>query len=400
LAESSGLPVHNLPGSRAVFAFQEELDLWITGEDPVLPKTDGRISSSGQHIILPVESRSKKIDPGVPDGTDEATPQGRPGVRSVAIVTTTLLAVLVLLAVGPRFRSASDWRNQGTPLTGEWTFADAGVEGTSQSIGRFETTHIFGPGASATVNLQSEGTRWSGGLEIFEDDLHWTFVSLSPRQREVMVYRFPAGTVNSLFAGYDVSPNEAIQLTVAVSKNMLNISCGSCLEVEIPLSRGDVSAGRLLLRVGSAGDEIHEPSGGRCRFSDLEVHGSPTVLPVNRVEEVPTAERPSAIYTLMVDNVDDQIDILLDGRRLASAGYRETIGPLMLNPFLNLGRHTLTARLFNRKWTAAFGIVLEENETKVWEERCGDVHQVKSGCGEIGNRLGMVKELSFSFEAH
>ncbi len=405
LAESSGLPVHKLPGSRAVFAYQEEIDAWIAGDETPRPAdVEARITNSGGHVILPVELAG--TTPAVPEtdqdsmaGDVAAAPRGRLTARRVTIAATVLLGALVLLAAGLHFNSTSGWRNRGTPLTSSWTFAGGGVDGASQSIGRYDTGYFFGPGASATVNLRSAGTRWSGGLEIFEDDLHWTFVSLSPRQHEVDVHRFPAGTVNALFAGSDLSPGATIRLTVTVIGNMLKIACGSCREASVTLHRGDVSSGRLLLRVGSAGDEIHEPSGGQCRFTDLEVRGSPAAMPLNLAQEVPPAKRPTAVYTLTVDNVDDQIDVLIDGRRLASAGYREKIGPLDINPYLTRGEHTITALLFNRKWTAAYGIRLAENGVELWNESCGDVKKIHSGCEETMRRLGMVKRLSFSFTA-
>lgn len=102
---------------------------------------------------------------------------------------------------------------------------------------------------------------------------------------------------------------------------------------------------------------------------------------------------------LAADNIDDQIDVLIDGRRLASAGYREEIGPLDIGPFLTRGRHTITALLFNRKWTATYRIRLMNNGMELWNEQCGDVSKINSGCPQIGDRLGMVKRLSFTFEA-
>ncbi len=408
LTESSGLPVHHLPGSRAVFAFEEELDAWFSGVEPPEPAdmdaVGAQITSSGRHVILPVEltGTAPAITEAGRDtmaGDDSAVPRARSARQRVAMTAAIVLGALVLLAVGLRFHAASGWRNRGTPLNGAWTFAGGGIDGSSPSIGRYDTGYLFGPGTSATIRLRSAGTRWSGGLEVFEDDLHWTYISVSPRQHEVDVQRFPAGTVNALFAGSDLSPGATIRLTVSVTGSTLKIAYGSCREATVALHAADVTRGRLLLRVGSAGDETHEPSGGTCRFTGLEVHGNPAAIPSPLAEEVPVADRPAATYTLRVDNIDDQIDVLLDGRRLASAGYRESIGPLSLNPFLRRGRHTLTARLFNRKWTAAYGILLEENGAQLWNERCGDVRQVHSGCEETANRLGMIKEFSYTFEA-
>ena len=134
----------------------------------------------------------------------------------------------------------------------------------------------------------------------------------------------------------------------------------------------------------------------------VRYRGIPVTLPqAEKIEKLESRRKVTAIW---IDekgtiNIDDQIDVLIDGRRLASAGYREEIGPLDISPFLTRGEHTVTALLFNRKWTAAYGIRLTGDDAEMWHEQCGDVRKIHSGCQEIGNRLGMVKKLSFSFVA-
>ncbi|NOZ78546.1 MAG: hypothetical protein GXP48_05090, partial [Acidobacteria bacterium] len=55
LAEMSGLPVHKIPGSRAVFAFADELDAWLMGRPvhdfPTSNDATVRLTSSGRHIV-------------------------------------------------------------------------------------------------------------------------------------------------------------------------------------------------------------------------------------------------------------------------------------------------------------------------------------------------------------
>ncbi|NOZ77804.1 MAG: hypothetical protein GXP48_01235 [Acidobacteria bacterium] len=309
-------------------------------------------------------------------------------------------AVLILALVwGIRLHDKTAWRALGAPLAGAWTFANDGVAGKAQSVGRFNTGSMIGPGSSVAVTLTSGGTRWAGGMEIFEDDLHWTFVAISPRQHEIDVERFPAGTVNTFFAGSTVSAGKPVRLAVILTDKALRIFCGG-IPAGTVLHRWDIERGRLVLRVGSPGDELHPPTGGDALFTALHVAGALTSLPPTTVTEVPRRLRPSATYTLIADNIDDQLDILLDGRRLATAGYREKIGPLEINRFLTRGQHTLTMRLFNRKWSAAYGIRLEENGVDIWNKRCGNVRSDHAACDALETRLGMVKQLDFTFRAH
>ena len=57
-------------------------------------------------------------------------------------------------------------------------------------------------------------------------------------------------------------------------------------------------------------------------------------------------------------------------------------------------------RLFNRKWSAAYGIRLEENGVDIWNERCGNVRANHADCNALKTRLGMVKQLHVTFRAH
>jgi len=406
LVAMSGMPVHRVPGTRAVFAFVEELDRWLLGETDETSETDHpgdvKISRSGHHVTLPVElvairpgEEHREAGPSEPAPAEEP-PQNR---RKLLPILALVLLTLVLLALGIHHRHVTGWRNVGTPLTGSWTFKGSGVVGRSESVARYDTGHLAAPGTTTAITLSSCGTRWSGGLEIFQDDLHWTFVALSPREHEIVVQRFPAGTVKTFFTGQAVEPARPVELRVAVGDSILQVGCTGRNLYKLAMDPWDVSRGRLILRVGSPGDELHEPSGGTCSFRDLKVTNAPDVVPPSTVHDVPPVQRPAASYVLAADNIDDQLDVLIDGRRLASAGYREEIGPLDIGPFLTRGQHTITALLFNRKWTAAYGIRLMKNGAELWNERCGDVRKIHSGCQEIGDRLGMVKRLSFTFEA-
>ncbi|NOZ94921.1 MAG: hypothetical protein GXP47_09315 [Acidobacteria bacterium] len=403
LYKTSGLPVHRLPGVQSVFAFTEELDRWLAGLPEISGDSPGiQISRSGKHVTLPVEladldmlEEQRTVAPETELRSDEA----QPGRRRLFLAVALLLSTLTLLALGVHHRHNTGWRNAGTPLTGEWTFKGSGVVGRGQSVARFDTGRFVAPGTTTTVTLSSFGTRWSGGFEIFDDDLHWTFVALSPREHEIVVQRFPAGTVDTFFMGESIEPARPVELHLTIGASSLKMGCGRRKLQELQLNPWDVIRGRLVLRVGSPGDETHDPSGGTCWFRDLRVMGAPPNIPPPTARDVAAARRPSTSYILTVDNIDDQIDVLIDGRRLASAGYREEIGPLNIDPYLTRGQHTITALVFNRKWTASYGIRLTEDGTEIWHESCGSVTKAPYGCPQIGDRLGMVKRLSFTFTA-
>ncbi len=425
LAQSSGLPIHRIPSSRAVFAFPDELDAWLAGRpipDTATSDADGetaRLTRSGRHVMIPVATlEAVTHEHGTPSPVPStqpppSPPEGQTDHARNRLITkryftlknlgvTGALAFVVVLALvwGIHFRHQTAWRAPGVPLSGVWTAANGGMFGKAQSVGRFSTGCLAGPGTSATVTLRSGGTRWSGGVEIFDDDLHWTFAAISPRQHEIDVQRFPAGTVTTFFAGPSVAAGKKARLTLTLTKHALEIHCNGQKLGDVHLDPWDTSSGRLVLRVGFPGDELDEATGGSCLFTSFHVSNPRKALPPTTVSEVPRAQRPTATYTLTADNIDDQIDVLLDGRRLATAGYREKIGPLEINPFLTRGKHTLTMRLFNRKWSAAYGIRLQENGTDIWNQRCGNVRSNHAACEALKTRLGMVKQLKFTFVAH
>jgi len=403
LCESRGLPVHRLPGTHSVFAYPEELDRWLMGMSGEHEPSPGvRLSRSGRHVMLPVDVLNPGAD-GEPEVTERSTGQATSGPRRRAL-PLSVIAVLVVLVAGLLVLTAlrgheTPWYEKGAALTGVWNFSGSALSTQSPTVGRFDTGHLIGPGTAVTVTLVSYGTRWSGGLEIFDDDLHWTFVSISPREHQILVQRFPAGTVTAFSMGSLVAPARPVRLRLAVTDSRLEIGCGDQRVERLSMDPWDVLSGRLLLRVGTPGDETHEAVGGACTFRDLQIRGEPEVLPPHVVQEVPAQQRPSADYVLTVDNIDDQIDVLIDGRRLASARYRETIGPMSITPFLTRGPHTITALLFNRKWTASYGIRLTRDGTEIWKESCGSVTKPPYGCEELGQRLGMVKRLRFTFTA-
>jgi len=309
------------------------------------------------------------------------------------------VGILLLLALGIRFHDRTGWRSLGTPLTGSWTLSGGGIVGCGAAVARFDTGFRIGPGSSVAVTLRSDSTRWAGGIEIFDDDLHWTFVAISPHQHEIDLQRFPSGTVNTFFAGDAITAAVPIRLRITLGRSRIEICCPQASKRTISLDPWDIGRGRLFLRVGCPGDELHDASGGRCMFRNLKVFDPLATLPPTVVARVPAAQRPRAHYTLAADTIDDQLDVTLDGRRLATGRYSEKIGPLSLNPFLTRGRHTITALLFNRKWTAAYGLRLAEDEKVLWEPRCGSVGAHGAECKALGTRLGMVQELHYTFEA-
>ncbi|HHQ48377.1 MAG TPA: hypothetical protein ENK19_05775 [Acidobacteria bacterium] len=399
----SGLPIHRIPGKQSVFAYVDELDRWLAGISADQASVESlELSRSGRHVMLPVDLLAPPSDERSENATltEPATPHPRRSrVRRFLPALMIILLAAALLALGIHHHGDTGWRNIGTPLTGSWTFQGSGVVGKGASVARFDADTFVAPGTAATVVLSSSGTRWSGGLEIFQDDLHWTFVALSPREHEIVVQRFPAGTVETFFLGQSIEPSRPTVLRLTVGNTFVQVGCAGKNLHRLAMDPWDIRRGKLMLRVGSPGDELHEPSGGTCFFKDLEIDGAPRNIPSTTVSEVPFNQRPTASYVLAADNIDDQLDVLIDGRRLACATYREKIGPLNIDPYLTRGRHTITARLFNRKWTAAYGIRLTRNGSNLWNESCGDIRKRHSGCNAIGNQLGMVKQLSYTFDA-
>jgi len=403
LAESRGLPVHHLPGTRSVFAYTGELDRWLLGlPEQTAQPPEMRLSRSGRHVVLPVEtleSNPGSTDPAARKPTGQGS--GSPHRRASPLLVLALLGLLggALLTVAALGRHEPPWYEKGFALSGVWSFSGPTLSTQSATVVRFDTGHRAGPGTEVAVTLVSSGARWSGGVEIFSDDLHWTFVSISPREHQILVQRFPVGTVTAFPMGPLVDCARPVRLRLVLTDSRLEISCDDQRTVHLSMDPWDVMSGRLLLRVGTPGDEIHEPAGGTCAFRDLQVRGEPATLPPAIVQEVPAGERPSADYVLTVTDIDDQVDVLIDGRRLASARYRETIGPMSITPFLDRGPHTLTALVFNRKWTASYRVSLTRNGTEIWHEACGSVTEPPYGCEAIGQRLGMVRRLSFTFTA-
>jgi len=396
LAESGSLPVRRVPGSRAIFAYVHELDRWLAGDSmPTIVPAEAHLTTSGRHVLVPLAENP--LDGTAADAPALQAPISAP--RRVAVWVAVGVGILLLLALGIHFYDRTGWRSLGTPLTGSWTLSDGGIVGRGASVARFDTGFKVGPGSSVAVTLRSESTRWAGGIEIFDDDLHWTFVAISPHQSQIDLQRFPSGAVSTFFAGDTITAAVPVRLKVTLGRSRLEICCPQAPDKTISLDPWDVGTGRLFLRVGCPGDELHDASGGRCMFRDLQVTGSLAALPRTVVARVPAAQRPRAHYTLAADTIDDQLDVMLDGRRVATGRYSEKIGPLSLDPFLTRGRHTITAILFNRKWTSAYGIRLTENGSVLWERRCGSVGAHGAECKALGTRLGMVQELHYTFEA-
>ncbi len=398
LHQCKGLPVHRVPGTRSVFAYKEELDRWLLG-------TEDRPGASNGAQADPTGPRAFPLSGG-PNGheTREEAPEirkpasrSRVGWGAMALVGVFGVAVLLSFMLIASHGGGTPWYEGGSVLGGLWIPAGSSITGESAAVGRYDTGHLVGPGTTVSVLLESYGSRWAGGLEILRDDLHWTFVSISPRERQIIVQRFPAGTVTTFPVGTLLQPGRPFRLVLAVGEAELLVGNDGEAWERLPMDPWDVTAGRLVLRVGSPGDETHAPAGGSCSFSDLRVEGEPEELPPFVVQPVPVSRRPSADYELTVDNIDDQVDVLIDGRLLATAGYREAIGPLSLTPFLGRGEHTLTILVFNRKWTASYAVHLSKDGTEIWHDACGSVTTEPYGCEAIGQRLGMVRELRYTF---
>ena len=161
----------------------------------------------------------------------------------------------------------------------------------------------------------------------------------------------------------------------------------------------DVVRGRLRLAVGREGNEYLPSVSGACLFRDLEVRNPVADHPVWLAPMVPRGRRVDGDYRLTVDNVDDQVDVLIDGARVVTGAYREHLVGFGLGPFLAPGEHTLTARVYNRKWTTTYGVRLEVDGRVLWDERCGEVNVHGGECAALGNRTGLVRTLSHTFTA-
>jgi hypothetical protein len=409
LAETAGLPVRRRGGTRAVFAWVEEIDSWIEqsdqgpasrlysaqAEEQAVGEGDSR---PGRHVPVQGQSLARQEPEvcsftAVPESRDRGSrdrPKGRVRLLLEVLVVVGALVVFLLW-----------WRDRNFvrhTLSGIWHRDLRGISGSSEEIGRFDTGDVVGPGATVSALLAPRSGRWSGGLEIYQDGLHRTQIALSPSDLVVHVKLMPTGRLLTL-AAPKLKANETIDLKLTIHERSLTIALDSQPARTISMGPWDVAAGRLMLTVGYQGDEFLEPHPGTCSFS--AVRTTPGLEPVEEWEIQPSPEAPrlGLRYLLAVDNVDDQVDILVDGKRLLSVAFLDRVEGFDLGPFLTPGDHHVEALVFNRKWSATYHVRLTADGEVLWDERCGTVDIAGEQCHELGFRLGMARRLELHFTA-
>lgn len=404
LAKTAGLPVRHRGGTRAVYAEARELDHWIRagnvdgGEaerETSEPETRGALAADGL-ISFPEPREDQEPTPVTgPVAVDTTAYRRRALVFSLPTIVLALSAV-VLLTLG--YHWWRTWSLRTSVLTGSWHRVVGGYDGHAAGAGLLETGHWVGPGSEVSVELEPRTSHWAGGIEIAQDRLHRTLIALSPGDRLLEVQRMPDGELTVFVLGPRPDSGPLSPLVVRVADDELRLRLGSH-QRRLPLRTHDVRRGRLLLAVGRSGNEYLPTVPGSCVFGALSVddpvpEGTGWQAPV-----VPPSRRATGSYVLTVDNVDDQVDVLVDGKRVVTGAFREHVHGFDLGPFLTPGGHTLTARVFNRKWTTTYGVRLTVDGRVVWDEHCGQVNVHRGECRELGGRTGLVRTLDYHFTA-
>ncbi len=372
LEKEKGLPVHRSGSLAAPFAYIEELDRWRT--DPgLVPKPGGDAPAKDTQVF---STRA-------------------PSRRGLIWALSGLFGLAILLALS--FEAFSWFRPKGLSISGQWTRRMGSWEGQAPGAGRLDTGSIVGPGSSVFLDVTPLGGRWSGGIEIYQDDTHWTFVDLSPDQKELILWRYPAGP-KTIFEAPSLERGRAARVHLSISQAALDIDVDGRRAGALALDPWDVRVGRLVLRVGRHRDEWGPEAPGHATFERVSVgkpfSGAPWLA-------LPLPDGQASLghsYEARLFNVDDQLDLLLDGKRVATVGYIQTSQPIELAPYLSAGRHRLTLQVFNRQMTATYGVFFQADGRTVWEAQCGTVGKDKAACTELGTTLGMVKELAYEFD--
>ena len=408
LEKTRGLPVHRNGNLSAPFAYREELDRWLRGEEdpqgaatPDVPasepsrtgesgETAGQSPATADGVTLPPQ-------PGVPSTVPQASTEQRRFTGPASWRRWTMIAsggILLLALAG----IALHFLPEGEPLAGDWSRTWGGWIGHSQGAGRLDTGRMVGPGSRVQVTIEPLGLDWSGGLEIFQDETHWTFVDCAPTTHELIVWRYPSGQKNNMPVP-DIVKGNPVVLRLRLEDSAMEVKAGLAQSVTIPLLAGDVSEGHLVLRTGKQEDEYGPPQPGNASMVGLKIHG---VYPdAEDWLAAPLARKPLApahSYQAILFNVDDQEDLLVNGKRVATVGCYQTAGPFELAPFLRSGKNLLTLQVFNRQGPSCYGVRLLRDGEALWEEQCGTAQMRMPACPELGTRMGLVKELSYTLE--
>ncbi len=389
---------------RAVYAWTDEIEQWIENSGRYsLGPSRRRMGLSGE------EGGNFEPDgvavPGTPGGPppaasarDEPGSIGTGGSRPrwPLILAVTVAAGLAVLA------GAWWWGNLDLArrtLSGRWAWTPGGILGTSPEVGRLDTGSMVGPGSAVGATLVPRTGRWSGGFEIHQDELHRTQIALSPADHMVHVRLMPTGRLLTLGAP-SLQPGKAVRLALSIESGRLLVALGDREPLRVPLEPWEVRTGHLYLVVGYGGDEYLRPRPGACLFRGLRVTTPPGAVTDWMARPTDSQDQVTSRYRLTVDNVDDQVDLLLDGKRLLTAAFRDRIVGFDLDPYLTPGEHVLTARVFNRKWTTTYAVALSVDGRVAWRERCGTVDVDGGGCPDLGSRTGLVRTLEYRFSAH
>lgn len=390
--EKEGLPIHRSEKLRHVVAYIDELEEWRGINPPEAVKTQLSHPPLSEERDLPEEKASTPET----EACEEKTPEERIPAWMVRFLQPFIMFLLGMLTatVGPRlFEQEQDHRQ---PLSGEWHYEqDAWIGRSTEAVGRLDTGYLVGPGSQLKVEITPSRLMWSGGIEIFQDQTHWTYLSLDPHASALTLWRYPSGLKMHLPSSR-IGTGDPVSIRVSLSPKEFEIQVEDEEPVLVPIESADTLSGKLFYRTGKHDDEWSDGEPGSARFRELEVTNALTQedwIPVT----VPEVERTSMAVVARLYNGDDQLDLLLNGKRVASTGYREE-ALVQLAPYLRSGRHTLTLRVLNRRQGITYGVRLDHGDEIIWEEACGIAGERRHPCERLGSQLGLVEELSQTFE--
>lgn len=399
LAKSAGLPVHHRGGTQALYAEMEDLEHWI--------RNGGR-GDEPEDIGDPRVARPARVATVNPEGESglEGRVAGNPvrprsSPRHPSRLRLVAAVVVGVLIGGAGWTGVEWWRHwslRPDVVSGSWRRVVGGWSGDG-SGGLLDTGAVVGPGARISVALRPRVSHWAGGLEIAQDRFHRTLIAYSPSGRKLHVLRLPSGVLTVLPLKADHRSGDVVHVQVAIAADRIELGLDGDVR-DLRLEAHDVGLGRLLLAVGRSGTEFLPNLPGSCSFQNLRVTGDSEPDGESwRAPLIPPDERARSDYRVTLDNTDDQVDLLLDGRRVVTSTYGEPVNGFDLGPFLRPGQHLLTVRVFNRRWTTTYGVRLTAGGRTAWEERCGQVNVAGAECSQLGSRTGLVRTLEFQLAA-
>jgi hypothetical protein len=392
---------------RAPWISTQDFDQWMRSGLAEVPDIEslrieaGFPDSPANDSAIDAEARSKGPASPLEGASVEEQPSAEPvrprGLHPKAPMRRAFLRIgLPLLGLAALSVSllAPRMPLRGTQLSGRWSRSFQGWNGESAAAGRFSTRFLVGPGSSIRVPVQPRGGEWSGGIEIFQDETHWTFLNLSPTTHEIVAVRMPSGSLDR-FASPSVGIVETTEIELRIRADFVEVGVAGDPVHRLPLEASDVAEGRLVFRTGRDRHEWGGDQPGRAFFGRPQIE-SPLPSPSCVVPRPLSGRSTPSRYVVFLSNVDDQEDLLLDGCRVATVDYLQKT-EVDLSPFLVPGDHELRVRVFNRQMSATYGVRFERDGATLWRSNCGVAGRDGGGCPELGSRLGMIHEMTFRF---